>query len=274
MRVEQVVLHLRQFGAEVGQPADLAVELVDRAVHRLAAEPARGRRVRHVLRVVARVVVDDVEQHLDAAGVRRVHQLLEFRLRAEARVDGLVVVGPVAVERAVLEPPSRHRDARGRLRRRAEVDLARDRRDPDRRGAQARDLVELRGQPGEIATMETARIVAVDIQVVGAGAIRESIEDDEVEHRIRPVALRHDDDRRTRRLPRSFRAAGRSRTRRRRARQASTTVAKPRPAAASPPSFPGQFLCASPAPTVCSSCVAAERHTCGRFARCNAKNQP
>ena len=146
LRIEQVVLHLRQFGAEVGQAADLAVELVDRAIDRLGAEPARGRRVRHVLRVIARVVVDDVEQHLDAAGVRGIDQLLQFRLGAEARVDGLVVVGPVAVECAVLEPAARHRDARGRLGRRAEVDLARDRRDPDRRGAEARDLVELGGE--------------------------------------------------------------------------------------------------------------------------------
>jgi hypothetical protein len=79
-----------------------------------------------------------------------------------------------------------------------EIDLTRDRRDPDRRRAEARNLVELRGEPGEIAAVEAARVVAVDVEIVRAGTIRESVEDDEVKHRVGPVALRRHDDRRGR----------------------------------------------------------------------------
>ena len=39
LRVEQVVLHCGQLGAEIRQAADLASEFVDRAVDRLGAEP-------------------------------------------------------------------------------------------------------------------------------------------------------------------------------------------------------------------------------------------
>jgi len=137
------------------------------------------------------VVVDDVEEHLDAARVRGLDQRLELRFGAEARVERLVVVRPVTMEGAVLEPSARHAHAGGRLGRRTVVDLLRDGRDPDRRGAEARDLIELRGEAGEVAAVEAARIVAVHVGVVGARAVGEAVEDDEVEHRVGPVALRH-----------------------------------------------------------------------------------
>jgi hypothetical protein len=51
-----------------------------------------------------------------------------------------------------------------------------------------RDLV------SDHAAVEAAGIVAVHVGVVGARTVREAVEDDEVEHRVGPVALRHHRD--------------------------------------------------------------------------------
>ena len=129
---------------------------------------------------VGRVVRDDVEVDLDALGVRLGDEGLELGVRAEVRVDLGEVGDPVAVvaggrvralalHRAVLE-------ARGQ---------------PDGRGAEAVDVVELRAEAGEVAAVVEALVggvvsgregVAVEAaRVVGGVAVLEAVGHDEVE---------------------------------------------------------------------------------------------
>ena len=135
---------------------------------------------------VGRVVGDDVEVDLDVLGVRLGDERLELGVRAEVRVDLGEVgdpvpvvagahVGTLTLHRAVLE-------ARG---------------EPDRRGAEAVDVVELVAQAREVAAVVEALVGRVEARreaiagepalVVGGVAVGESVGHDEVEHLVAAV---------------------------------------------------------------------------------------
>ena len=86
-----------------------------------------------IARAVPGVVVDHVEQDFHAAGVGSFNERDQLGLGAEALIDALEVVGPVAVVGPVGE--SRAGDEA--------VDVVDDRGDPDRGRAERGDLVEL-----------------------------------------------------------------------------------------------------------------------------------
>jgi hypothetical protein len=91
---EHVVAHLGDLGLQVGQAAHRAGDGVDLAVAFADADPglAGGGLARRIAGGVAGVVVDHVEQHLDAALVAPVDQGLQVGLGAEMRVHLLEVV--------------------------------------------------------------------------------------------------------------------------------------------------------------------------------------
>jgi len=95
---QQEVGHLRLLGLPVGEPRDAGGEVVLAAVALVrAAQPVAGAGIGQVVRAVAGVVVDHVEQDLEAAPVGLGDQLLELALGAEAEIEALDVVGPVAM---------------------------------------------------------------------------------------------------------------------------------------------------------------------------------
>ncbi len=96
--VEEVLRDLGVLGLEVGEAGDARREVVRAAVPLLVRpEPPLRLRVLRVLRLVAGVVVDDVEQDADAARVGGGDEGLEVVFGPEARVEREEVVGPVAV---------------------------------------------------------------------------------------------------------------------------------------------------------------------------------
>ena len=181
--VQQIVAHLGELGLEVGEAGDAGGQVVLAALGADAEPPLEARVVEH-FGVVAGVVVDHVEQHLHAAGVRLVHQGLELRLAAEAGVEPLEVVPPVAVV-----PPVGEAGAGDEA-----VDVLDHRRDPERRRAEVGDLVEVLGQPLEVAAVEGPLGVAVDVPVVAGVAVGEAVDDDEVEDGVAPALLGSDRD--------------------------------------------------------------------------------
>ena len=185
LRLEQVVGHLGQLGLEVREPGDAGGQVVLAAgAQGLGAEPAAGLRILGEVGVVARVVVDHVEQHLDAAGVGLVHQGLQLRLGAEAGVERVEVVRPVAVI-----TPVREAGAGDRAR-----DVLDHRGDPERRDSEVRDLVEMGGQPLVVAAVEGPLGPDVDVPVVAGVAVGEAVGDDEVEDGVAPALLGDDRD--------------------------------------------------------------------------------
>jgi len=100
---------------------------------------------------VGGVVGDDVEEDLDAARVRIGDQRFELGVRAEVRVDLGEVGDPVAVI---------SRTGVGSLALYGTVLEAR--RQPDRARAEALDVVELRAQSGDVATLEEALVGRVE----------------------------------------------------------------------------------------------------------------
>ena len=183
--VEHRVVGERRGGVEAREGVGAGVVAV---VERLAARGLVGRGVlRDVRRAVALgvadhvrgVVGDDVEEDLHPAVVRGVDELGEVLVGAEVRVDLGEVGDPVAVvagRRPVLELD--------RL-------VLEDRRQPDRVGAEPLDVVELRPQPVEVATVVEAllggvepahqRVAAEPALVVGRVAVREPVAHHEVE---------------------------------------------------------------------------------------------
>ncbi len=129
---------------------------------------------------VGGVVGDDVEVHLDAAGVGIGDQRLELGVRAEVRVDLREVGDPVAVV------------ARARV-----LALALDgavleaRRQPDRARSETLDVVELRAQAGKVAALVEALVGRVEARrepvagetpgVIRGVAVGESVGHHEVE---------------------------------------------------------------------------------------------
>jgi hypothetical protein len=138
MGFHQIVRHLRQLGFEVGQAGDAGGQVVLAAgALGLDAEPAADLRILQIDRVIPGVIIDHVQQHLDAAGVGLVHQRLKIGLAAEARIGAVEVVRPVAVV-----APVRKAGAGDEA-----VDVLHHRGDPEGRHPQAGDLVELLGEP-------------------------------------------------------------------------------------------------------------------------------
>ena len=132
------------------------------------------------------MVVDHVEQHLDAALVGLFDQGLEVGLAAETRVQAFEVVDPVAVEALVPE----FRQAR-RLRHLAAGLLQLYRVDPQRGDAQVLELVELLRQALQVAAVPAAGVAQIDARVVAGITIGEAIDEHEVQHFVAPgVELR------------------------------------------------------------------------------------
>ncbi len=94
-------------------------------------------------------------------------QGLQLLLAAEARVEGVEVVGPVAVVAPVGEAGAGDEA----------VDVLDHRGDPQGGDAEVGDLVELLAQAGEVAAVEGALGLAVDPDVVAGIAVGEAVED-------------------------------------------------------------------------------------------------
>jgi hypothetical protein len=96
--VEEVLRDLGVLGPEVGEAGDARRDVV-----RSRSPPSRSSGTSpsspgpSCSATRTRVVVDDVEEDADAARVARLHERDEVVFRAEARVEGEEVVGPVAV---------------------------------------------------------------------------------------------------------------------------------------------------------------------------------
>ena len=129
---------------------------------------------------VGRVVRDDVEEHLDAAGVGRVDQVLELLVRPEVGVDLGEVGDPVAVVRgAGVRTRALHRLVLER------------RREPDGGRAEAGDVVELGRHTGDVTAVVEALVRRVEPgdqraagevpAVVGRIAVGEAVGHHEVE---------------------------------------------------------------------------------------------
>ena len=141
-----------------------------------------------ILDHIGRVVHDDVHIDLQAPRVGRVDQGLEVGLGPEVRIDIGEVGDPVAVMRRRL------------LSRRALHRLVReDRRQPDRRRAQAPDVVQPAGRALQVAAVIEAgarRIEAVDqrppvraAMVIGRVAVLEAVGQQEIDHLVLRLAL-------------------------------------------------------------------------------------
>ena len=143
-------------------------------------EPGRVGRVpaADVVEEVAGVVDDDVLHQVHAAPVQRVGQAPVVLQRAQVRVDAGEVGGPVAVITAVatrgVEPLVEHR-----------------RRDPQRRRAQALDVVEPVDQALQVAAAEAVAaprvVLAGALVVVARVAVGEAVGHDEVDDLVAPV---------------------------------------------------------------------------------------
>jgi len=186
MRLIEIVGHLGQLGLEVRQAGDARGDVVLAAGAQAGgAHPAAEPRVPGVLRIVARMVVDHVEQHLHAAAVGVVHQGLEIRLAAETRVEALEVVRPIAVITPVREAGASDEA----------VDVLDHRGDPQRGDPEIGQLVELQPQAGEIAAVEGPLGGAVHPLVIACVAVGETVDEDEIKDAVGPVPLRLDRDR-------------------------------------------------------------------------------
>ncbi len=181
---ERVLRELRVGGGGAGRGGVGGGGLVDRHAvlvqHRVRALGAVGVLLLRVVDDVGGVVGDDVEEDLEAPGVRLRDQLLELVVGAEVRVDLGEVGDPVAVV------------ARGGVRPGALDGLVlEDRRHPDRGGAEVLDVVELLDQAFQVATVVEALVGGVEAVVqpgtrdatgVVAGVpVREAVGQDEVE---------------------------------------------------------------------------------------------
>ena len=102
---KKVLAHLGQLGFEIGQTGEALREVVLATTARLgAAQPGPAGGIFGVTRrVVTNVVVDHVEQHLDAARMGRVHQSFELGFATEAGIEALEIVGPITVVTEVAE---------------------------------------------------------------------------------------------------------------------------------------------------------------------------
>ena len=172
-------------GAEVGQV--LHERAIDRALDVLEAAGRRRahpvRRPHGVLRRDgSRVVHHDVEQHADAARMRRLDEVAHVLRGADVGVDGGEVARPVAVEAIA--------DARALVGGR--VDLFHRRRDPERVHAQVREIpfLDLGRDPGQVAAHEAARDGRIVLAAVGVVvrriAVVEAVDHEEVDGRVIP----------------------------------------------------------------------------------------
>ena len=182
LRVQEVLRHLGQLRLEVRQAGDARRHVVLAAgAPLLRAQPALRLGIGEVARVVAGVVVDHVQQHADAAPVSLVHQRAQVLLGAEARIQLVEVVRPVAVIAPVRE--ARAGDEA--------VDVLHHRGDPQRRHAQRADSSSscwrrpLRSPPWK------APWAACPPRRCSSDPIREAIHDDEIEDLVSPAAGRH-----------------------------------------------------------------------------------
>src|SRR5205807_4667852 len=181
LRVEQELHDVAPLGLEVGKAADAAGEVVAAAqTERGVAQPVLRLGIGQVMAAVAAVVVNDVEQHLDAARVAGLDERAEILRSAEARIEPAEVVGPVAVVGPVGEADLVD----------VAVDVLDQRIDPDGGDAERRDLVELCAQALEVAAVEGARRLAVDGLVVLRVAVGEAVDENEVEDVLGPGSRR------------------------------------------------------------------------------------
>jgi hypothetical protein len=166
-------------------------QTVERAVHVVVAELRARRRVvepvgvlRRDARAAAGVVDHHVEDEAHPSGVQVARQRVDVRDAAELRLDRAVVgvgeVGPVPVvaARAVAQ-----RDLRGERRR------------PDGRDAESREVRDALAQAGEVAAVEEVRVGRPEAAslagvVVGGVAVLEAVRKDEVQGLLHPVAGR------------------------------------------------------------------------------------